>query len=121
MPNTVSPLPLTELGAVAVLADLSAGWAPLSATKIRALPVLLVDGRRRDVSSIHRAFSRGVRGRNGQRVRLEFCIGPGGTRISTEPAVMRWLGKLNGQAGTSPIEINKAHAKADRRLKALGL
>ena len=121
MPSTTSNSPTVDTGAAQVLRDVASGWPMLSPSKALKTPALMVDGRPRSIRFIYRSFEQGNRGADGQRHRLGYAIGPGGGRYTTEPAIHRWLAKLNGQTATPEFEVSRAHAKADARLVALGL
>ena len=117
--NISAPAATVDTGARDVLADIQSGSAALTASQIRKLPCLMVNGRQHDLSWVHRAFSSGCRAADGRRVRLASARTPGG-RVTTREAVMRWLAQLNGIS--SEIRNHaREHANAEKRLAALGL
>jgi len=108
-------------GAAAVLADIAAGHQAMSANAARV--PLGRDGRRLDIGTVHRLWTRGRIGPDGQRILLESAKVAGGGRATTMPAIARFHARLNGLdiGGPSPADLDRAHRGAERRLEAAGL
>ena len=82
------------------------------------------DGKPAHPSVVHRHFTQGVIGPNGERICLEFAQTPRG-RVTTREALARFLSALNGHqhSGSNPRTVSqqsKQSAKADRELAAAG-
>lgn len=100
----------------------------LTLNKVRELPELMVDGKKRDLSAVHRWCMKGVL-KDGARVKLASIV-IGGVRCSTHGAVRRFLADLNRLAAMpeGPVEVYQALGKrerdaerADRELAAAGI
>jgi hypothetical protein len=108
-------------GHAAVLDDISRGESPLLPKEARAkLPGRA--GRRPDVATVFRFFSRGARALDGSRVRLEWARIPAG-RATTQAAIDRFLRRLNGIDPDRPSQSEQDREQQDaaRRLAAAGI
>ena len=105
----------------AILEDLRVGAAAIVLSAVPNDPAVRPgrNGRKLHLSTVHRWAGRGVRG-----VRLE-TLKNGGTTITTRPALLRFLSRLNGvkpsAAHRPQIQRERWLAKTEKALAAEGL
>lgn len=116
MPNATTTALRTTHGAASVLADIEAGAEPLTFKSATREQSLRRDGRRHHVAWVYRVAD------PSRPVPLESAI-IGGVRVTTRPAIARWLAKSNGLpvgAGWTPGRMRREHEAAERELAEAG-
>ena len=106
--------PAPTAGAAAVLADIAAGAEPLTFKQVAKLKYFRREGRHRHVAAVYRAA--------GDDPPLESAV-IAGVKISTEPAVQRYLARKNGiaaGANWTPGRFRREHQAAAKALAADG-
>ncbi len=114
-----------------ILDDFANGEEAVSLKSVCHDPRLKIDGKARSIGWAYRAVNRGVRGKNGELVALEFAI-VGSARVTSASAVKRFLYRLNQSIvnQTNETAAAKAAVKAqlakprnavERELAAAGL
>jgi hypothetical protein len=86
----------------------------------RARPFLR-NGQPVNIATLFRYVQRGIRGRSGERVRLEAVRTPGGLKTSRQ-AIGRFIERINSSnpSEQTPCEIEIAHVRAERSLESEG-
>jgi hypothetical protein len=108
----------TSQAAGSVLDDIEAGSETLTIAKASRLPELKVDGRPRHIATLYRWIERGIDGVHLEAVRI------GGVRVTSRPAVLRFLSRLNATTGTvaiTPAGQRRQASRLDRELAAAGI
>jgi hypothetical protein len=111
-------------GAQAVLADISAGWAPLTMAGAAKHRLLAIDGAAPAPSTPWRWGKKGTLSVSGQLVRLEIAR-IGGVFCTTEAAIERFFQRLNAADPDPPVttasQLRRAHEHAEAALDSAGI
>lgn len=86
--------------------------------KARALPECLRNGRKLNLSTVHRWARHGVT-RHGRRIKLETTV-QGGATVTTREAIARFFADLTGEPVVQ-VDHHHQHQQAEYELQAAGL
>jgi hypothetical protein len=101
---------------VAILADIEAGAEPLTFTAATREKCLRRDGRRHHVAWVYRQAD------PSRPFPLESAV-IGGVRVTTRPAIMRWIARNSGvhaAPGWTPGRMRREHESSERELERAG-